>query len=38
MDRGKTKFMPNDDKREMLFYVVFGKTNQGNELGNTNKA
>ena len=26
MGRGKTKFMPNNDKREMLFFVVSGKS------------
>ena len=31
MGRGKTKFMHDNDKREMLFFVVSGKTNWGNE-------
>ena len=28
---GKTKFMPDNDKREILFFVVSMKTNWGNE-------
>ena len=31
MGREKTKFMPDNDKREMLFFVVSRKTNWGNE-------
>ena len=34
MGGGKTKFMLNNDKREMLFFVVSGeKKNRGNEQG-----
>ena len=33
MGKGKTKFMTDNDKREMLFFVVSGKTNWGNEKG-----
>ena len=31
MGRGKTKFMPDNDKRKMLFFVVSGKTNWGSK-------
>ena len=33
MGRGRTKFMPDNDNREMHFFVVYGKTNWGNEYG-----
>ena len=38
MGKGKTKFMPDNDKREMLFFVVSRNTNKaGNNISMQNK-